>query len=134
MITRAEGSINVEIWRKTADGSINEKCYDIQLQKPDWKTAVTDLPKKGVDKNGNEVEFLYYVKELKLDDYKVSYENNTGIVSGTITITNRQLVSYTLPGTGGSGTRVYTAVGMMFVLASGLLYIIKRRSVDKKGE
>ena len=91
----------------------------------DWKHTFTNLPLTGTDAEGNPVTYYYYIEEVSVPNYKTTYENNGGIQSGTITVTNRakENPDMTLPETGGSGTTTYIMGGILLMLASVLLYI-----------
>ena len=91
----------------------------------EWKYTFTDLPLTGTDEDGNAVTYYYYVKEVSVPNYETSYDNNDGIQSGTITITNKATENpgVLLPETGGSGTTKYIMGGILLMLASVLLYI-----------
>lgn len=91
----------------------------------DWMHTFTDLPLTGRDEDGNAVTYYYYVKEVSVPNYETSYDNNDGIQSGTITITNKSTENpgVLLPETGGSGTIKYIMGGILLMLASVLLYI-----------
>ena len=91
----------------------------------EWKHTFTDLPLTGRDEDGNAVIYYYYVEEVSVPNYETSYENNDGIQSGTITITNKATENpgVLLPETGGSGTIKYIMGGILLMLASVLLYI-----------
>lgn len=74
----------------------------------------------------------YYVVEKADPNYHASYQNNGGIQSGSITVINKQVITYELPETGGIGTQAYTLGG--FTMAAGavlwLCYRRKRRRED----
>lgn len=91
----------------------------------DWKYIFTDLPLTGTDEEGNTVTYYYYIEEVPVSNYDTTYENNGGIQSGTITVTNKATENpdYSLPETGGHGTLRYIMGGILLVLASILLYI-----------
>lgn len=90
-----------------------------------WKCTFTGLPLTGTDKDGNAVTYYYYIEEVSVLNYNTSYENNGGIQSGTITVTNTatDTPEYSLPETGGPGTIKYIMGGILLMLASVLLYI-----------
>lgn len=91
----------------------------------DWIWSKDDLPLTGKDDDGNTVYYTYYVVEHDGTNYSTAYENNNGIVSGTITIKNTESDNpiFVLPETGGSGTIKYIMGGILLMLASVLLYI-----------
>ncbi len=91
----------------------------------EWKHTFTDLPLTGTDEDGNAVIYYYYVEEVSVPNYETSYDNNDGIQSGTIIITNKATENsgVLLPETGGSGTIKYIMGGILLMLASALLYI-----------
>lgn len=94
----------------------------------DWSHTFTNLPLTGTDENGNTVNYYYYVVETPVTNYDVSYDNNSGIQSGAITVTNTATDNpeYVLPETGGGGTARYTFGG--FLLTSGAaLWLFCRR-------
>ena len=90
-----------------------------------WSYTFTNLPLTGADKDGNPVTYYYYIEEVSVPNYDTTYENNGGIQSGTITVTNKATENsdITLPETGGSGTTTYIMGGILLMLASVLLYI-----------
>lgn len=94
-----------------------------------WSYTFEDLPLTGTDEeSGSTVTYYYYVKEISVPNYTTSYDNNGGIQSGTITVTNTatDTPEYTLPETGGGGTEGYTLGG--FVLTAGAaLWLLCRR-------
>lgn len=92
-----------------------------------WKYIFTGLPLTGTDEDGNTVNYYYYVEEISVPNYDTSYENNGGIQSGTITVTNKATDNpeFALPETGGHGTLRYIMGGILLMLASVLLYIRK---------
>ena len=93
-----------------------------------WTYTFKNLPLTGTDESGNTVNYYYYVVETPVTNYDVSYDNNSGIQSGTITVTNKATDNpeYVLPETGGGGTARYTFGG--FLLTSGAaLWLFCRR-------
>lgn len=130
-------SITCEIMEKGNNGNISDP--DIQVvggmlsQTIDlngdnsWSHTFTDLPLTGTDEEGNTVNYYYYIEEIPVLNYETSYENNGGIQSGTITVTNKATDNpeFALPETGGHGTLRYIMGGILLMLASVLLYIRK---------
>lgn len=55
-----------------------------------WTKVIDNLPKQDIDVEGNTVYYTYYVLESNSGNYTVSYSNEDGIVSGTITVTNTE--------------------------------------------
>lgn len=95
-----------------------------------WKYTFSNLLLTGTDENGNSVTYYYYVQEEAVLNYITTYENNNGIQSGTITVTNTatDTPEYELPETGGPGTKMYTLGGLLLsVLAVLLMYKQEKR-------
>lgn len=100
-----------------------------------WQITISDLPANGteqIDGSDTEVYYKYFVKEQENDKYNVSYNDNGGMVSGTITVTNQERVQYVIPETGGPGTYWYAAAGLMIIVAGILqiLYRFRRREAE----
>ncbi|MCQ2534027.1 MAG: carbohydrate binding domain-containing protein [Clostridia bacterium] len=97
----------------------------------------TDLPKWGLDENGNKLLYSYYVvedttgKNYKSTTYSVDATNP--VTEGTITITNtiEGVFGYELPNTGGIGTGFNYLTGFILIGITGGYYIkrIRKRSV-----
>jgi len=88
------------------------------------------LPSEGTARiNGvsKKVYYTYFVKEQAGEEYNVSYQGNTGIVNGTVTIINQKSEEYVLPETGGPGTYVYIAGGLLLMAAAGILMLRRRK-------
>ena len=90
-----------------------------------WKASRAGLPAK-VMEDGTVYEYLYYFTEDNVPlgwQHKVAADtNNAGIASGEATIVN-EMITYTLPETGGTGTLPYTLGGLaLMLLACTLLY------------
>ena len=94
-----------------------------------WSYTFEDLPKTGVDSNGNQVTYYYYVVETPMVNFTPSYSNNDGITSGTITVTKTKSFKpvYELPETGGAGTFMYTLSGLVLCGTAALGYNHKKR-------
>lgn len=81
-------------------------------------------------------DFFYYIEEASTGGkYDVTYSdsNTTGVENGgLLTLTNKEIVGYELPSTGGTGTLPYTAVGGTMML-SALAYTIIHRKRRHEG-
>ncbi len=72
--------------------------------------------------------YYYYVEETALADYRTTYDNN-GVAfnsqCNTITVnnTNKYVENVTIPTTGGSGTAIYTVIGMVLLSIAMLLLL-----------
>ena len=81
-------------------------------------------------------DFFYYIEEASTGGkYDVTYSdsNTTGVEKGgLLTLTNKEIVGYELPSTGGTGTLPYTAVGGTMML-SALAYTIIHRKRRHEG-
>ncbi|MGN0518615.1 MAG: SpaA isopeptide-forming pilin-related protein, partial [Acutalibacteraceae bacterium] len=98
-----------------------------------WSWTKDDLPLTGVDENGNKVYYTYYVIEQAAANYTTTYENNSGITSGTIVINNtlKETPEYELPITGGPGIYLFTFGGLLLIIGAVLLLIYKQK---RRGE
>lgn len=80
--------------------------------------------------------YHYYIEEASTGGkYDVTYSdsNTTGVEKGgLLTLTNKEIVGYELPSTGGTGTLPYTAVGGTMML-SALAYTIIHRKRRHEG-
>lgn len=79
-------------------------------------------------------DYFYYIEEASTGGkYDVTYSdsNTTGVEKGgLLTLTNKEIVGYELPSTGGTGTLPYTAVGgtmMLTALAYSFIHRKRRR-------
>lgn len=81
-------------------------------------------------------DYFYYIVEASTGGkYDVTYSdsNTTGVENGgLLTLTNKEIVGYELPSTGGTGTLPYTAVGGTMML-SALAYTIIHRKRRHEG-
>lgn len=94
----------------------------------DWSVQIADLPLNGtemIDGTETQVFYTYYVVETQTEGYDVTYQGNTDATEGNIVIINQAIEEeyYELPETGGPGTYVYTAGGILLLMVSALLYI-----------
>lgn len=123
-----ETEVTVYLYRKDKDGNKDPAFKEtIKLyQKDNW----TYVYKKVND------DFFYYIEEASTGDkYDVTYSesNKTGVENGgLLTLTNKEIVGYELPSTGGTGTLPYTAVGGTMML-SALAYTIIHRKRRHEG-
>jgi len=77
---------------------------------------------------------LYTVKETAIGGYSVTYTNNSGIQNGIIAVTNTRGHPFVLPATGGSGTGVLYATGIVLLLSVFLMTGMKMKHRKRKGE
>ena len=101
-----------------------------------WTWSRDDLPLTGLDGEGNKVYYTYYVVEQSGAYYNVAYDNNSGIVSGTITIRNTESdhPAFTLPVTGGAGTTSYTIGGLLLAAGAVLLLLYSQTKRRKENQ
>ncbi len=102
-----------------------------------WRKWITGLPKTGTA-DGKTVYYSYYVTETGIPtNYTVAYENNNGIVEGEIIIKNTapkdDVPQVTLPATGGEGTQMYTAGGVLLMTAAAILMYIQKKRKRREG-
>ena len=90
-----------------------------------------DIPAK----DENDEDWYYSVQEVDTGLWKTTYSanNEDGIQTGSIYITNTIYSSYVLPSTGGMGTVPFAAVGGMLTVGAALL-LAKRKKHEEKGE
>lgn len=119
-----EEAIEVELWRKTANGQGEYTGLTAVLNNDNgWHYYWDDLPKQDAAQN----LYLYYVKEIPTGNaYDVSYHNNDGITKGEIVIVNHYR-DYKLPETGGPGTLAYTAGGTILTASAAMLLLKKKK-------
>ena len=83
------------------------------------------------------VYYTYYVKEIT-NGYSPTYSEENPLTGGMLLITNHsggsseETPEYSLPETGGPGTKLYTIGGMLLMACAGflLMYNKKRRKED----
>ena len=123
-----ETEVTVYLYRKDKDGNKDSTFKEtIKLyQKDNWTFVYKDV---------ND-DFFYYIEEASTSGkYDVTYSdsNTTGVEKGgLLTLTNKEIVGYELPSTGGTGTLPYTAVGGTMML-SALAYTIIHRKRRHEG-
>ncbi len=110
--------------KETPDPTFNET---ITLNKDNKWTYVYKKVEPG---------YRYFIEEASTGGkYDVTYSesNNTGVENGgLLTLTNKEIVGYELPSTGGTGTLPYTAVGGAMML-SALAYSFIHRKRRREG-
>ena len=128
-------SIKVQLYRRKAGQTTADKVGEPVVLSKDtsWSHTWegTDIPAK--DESGE--DWYYSVQELDTGLWKTTYStnNDTGIQTGSIHITNTIYSSYVLPSTGGMGTVPFAAVGGMLTVGAALL-LAKRKKHEEKGE
>ena len=121
--------VTVHLYRYADNGSKDSAQYvnTITLKKKDNWTYVFEDVEKG---------YFYYIEEASTGGkYDVTYSesNKTGVENGgLLTLTNKEIVGYELPSTGGTGTLPYTAVGGTMML-SALAYSFIHRKRRREG-
>ena len=116
--------VTVELYRYPDGGSKDsaEHVTTITLNKTEHWTYVFKDVKEG---------YYYFIKEASTGDkYDVTYSdsNKTGVENGgLLTLTNKEIVGYELPSTGGTGTLPYTAVGGTMMLSALAYSFIHRK-------
>ena len=118
-----EKEVTVYLYRKDKDGNKDPTFKEtITLNKNNKWTYVY----KKVDD-----DYFYYIEEASTGGkYDVTYSdsNNTGVEKGgLLTLTNKEIVGYELPSTGGTGTLPYTAVGGTMMLSALAYSFIHRK-------
>ncbi|MBE5861156.1 MAG: hypothetical protein E7301_13685 [Butyrivibrio sp.] len=103
----------------------------------DWRLVVDNLERYYYDKEtGKTYEWKYFVSEEANMYYVPTYSENNdgGITSGTITITNTRndVQSYPLPQTGGTGRLPFTIAGLFVATGALLLEELYRRKRKKQ--
>ena len=128
-------SIQVELYRYTEGETAQDAVLvDTQNLNKDngWSftwSGENQIPTAGI--NGK--KYCYFVKEVTTGNWVTEINNNNGIQTGKIFITNKVYSSYVLPSTGGMGTVPFAAVGGMLTVGAALL-LAKRKKHEEKGE
>ena len=118
-----ETEVTVYLYRKDKDGNKDSTFKEtIKLNTNNKWTYVYEDVKDG---------YVYYIEEASTGDkYEVTYSesNKTGVENGgLLTLTNKEIVGYELPSTGGTGTLPYTAVGGTMMLSALAYSFIHRK-------
>ena len=128
-------SIQVQLYRRKAGQTTADKVGEPVVLSKDTNWSHTwegeEIPAKDTDGE----EWYYSVQELDTGLWKTTYSanNENGIQTGSIYITNTIYSSYVLPSTGGMGTVPFAAVGGMLTVGAALL-LAKRKKHEEKGE
>ena len=128
-------SIQVELYRYTEGQTAQDAVLmDTQYLNKDngWSftwSGENQIP--AADINGK--KYCYFVKEVTTGNWVTEINNNNGIQTGKIFITNKVYSGYVLPSTGGMGTVPFAAVGGMLTVGAALL-LAKRKKHEEKGE
>ena len=123
----ASTSVTLQLYRSTDSGA-TRTAYGTPVTlnaTTGWSYSWTELP------TGS----LYTIVETSImkdstnmtANYATTYSTQTGVASGTITVTNQYL--YALPDTGGGGTGAFTLCGAGLLLIAVLLFQIRRRTM-----
>lgn len=124
----ANTSVTFQLYRST-DGGATRTAYGSPVtlnSTTGWTYDWTELP------TGS----LYTIVETTVlkgstdvtTSYAATYSTQTGISSGTITVSNLYL--YALPKTGGIGTRVYVVLGTLLCLMAACIRSLQRKRYD----
>lgn len=128
-------SIQVQLYRRKAGQTTADKVGEPVVLSKDtnWSHTWEGEGIPAVDSDGQ--KWYYSVQELDTGLWKTTYSanNEDGIQTGSIYITNTIYSSYVLPSTGGMGTVPFAAVGGMLTVGAALL-LAKRKKHEEKGE
>ena len=124
----ANTSVTLQLYRSTDGGTTRTACgTPVTLNSTTgWSYNWTELP------TGS----LYTIVETTVmkgttnmtANYAATYSTQTGVASGTITVTNQYL--YALPETGGIGTGVFLISGAGLMLLAVVLFQMRRRTTQ----
>lgn len=125
-------SVEVTLYQQTAEGEPVQYGDPVTLNaENNWTYTWAQLPKE-VD--GQAV--TYTVVETPITGWEASYdygEGATGILEGTVIITNTKQSAFTLPETGGVGTTLVAIAGVPLIGAAGVVYLHQRRKRQRGG-
>ena len=129
-------SIQVDLYRytegQTAQDAVHVDTKYLNKDNNGWSytwAGESQIPAT----DGKGYKYYYLVKEVTTGNWVTEFNNNNGIQTGKIFITNKVYSSYELPSTGGMGTVPFAAVGGMLTVGAALL-LAKRKKHEKKGE
>ena len=126
-------SVEVTLYQQTAEGEPVQYGESVTLTADtNWTYTWEQLPKE-VD--GQAV--TYTVVETPITGWEASYdygEGATGILEGTVIITNTKQSAFTLPETGGVGPTLVAIAGAPLVGAAGVVYWNLRRKRRRGGK
>ena len=124
-------SIQVQLYRYTeGQPADNVELVNTQELNKDngWSYTWTDKNQiPATDGKGH--KYCYFVKEVTTGNWVTEINNNNGIQTGKIFITNKVYSGYELPSTGGMGTVPFAAVGGMLTVGAALL-LAKMKDAD----
>ena len=128
-------SIQVELYRYTEGQTAQDAVLmDTQYLNKDNSWSYTWAGENQIpaaDEEGH--RYYYLVKEVTNGNWVTEINNNNGIQTGKIFITNKVYSGYVLPSTGGMGTVPFAMVGGMLTVGAALL-LAKRKKHEEKGE
>ena len=112
----------------TSEKQVDERVDTVTLNEENgWKYSWTNLQTDG----NSGMPVYYYIKEVNVPGYLVSYMNNEGIEQGEITIINTKN-TYTLPSAGGISTLPFILCGSCFI-ALPVFYKLSYKRKCKRG-
>ena len=127
-------NIQVQLYRRKDGQQPEVYGAQVELSKTNnWSHTWEGAEIPATDTDGQ--KWYYSVQELDTGLWKTTYSanNENGIQTGSIYITNTIYSSYVLPSTGGMGTVPFAAVGGMLTVGAALL-LAKRKKHEEKGE
>lgn len=127
-------SITVNIYQIENDDKENKKLYTTLsiTAKDNWMATLKNLPLSGTDTEGNVIRYSYIAQEELIKGYQSACEMKEGEI--IITNTQKEVMEgdYILPETGGTGTHLYIAGGLLVMLTSGIFLMCKYKKRRKE--